>query len=161
MVRAAHHFCCIVPVNISSFLLSFHGGFPVPRFFLGKFPCSCLGCPFFCFLTERVSLWLCSDHCCGSDLSGQALPLRWGGTSHLVPPHRGAVCHGRHQITNTQVCECFGQPAQASPLGHFRHSRCLNELDQPFDLLKEVLLGQFGKSNWQSCFELLRLPVEM
>jgi hypothetical protein len=36
-----------------------------------------------------------------------------------------------------------------------------NKLDQPFDLLKEVLLGQFGKSKWQSYFELLRLPMEM
>ncbi len=30
-----------------------------------------------------------------------------------------------------------------------------NESDQLFDLLKEVLLGQFGKSKWQSYFELL------
>jgi hypothetical protein len=27
--------------------------------------------------------------------------------------------------------------------------------------LEEVLLGQFGKSKWQSYFELLRLPMEM
>jgi hypothetical protein len=27
--------------------------------------------------------------------------------------------------------------------------------------LKNTLLGQFGKSNWQSFFELLRLPMEM
>jgi hypothetical protein len=27
--------------------------------------------------------------------------------------------------------------------------------------LKEVLLGLFGKSKWQSYFELLRLPIEM
>jgi hypothetical protein len=31
--------------------------------------------------------------------------------------------------------------------------------DQPIDLLKEVLLGQFGKSKWQSYFELLQLPM--
>jgi hypothetical protein len=36
-----------------------------------------------------------------------------------------------------------------------------NESDQLFDLLKEVLLGQFGKSKWQSYFELLWLPMEM
>jgi hypothetical protein len=36
-----------------------------------------------------------------------------------------------------------------------------NESDQPFDLLKEVLLGQFRKSKWQSYFELLQLPMEM
>ncbi len=36
-----------------------------------------------------------------------------------------------------------------------------NDSDQPFDWLKTTLLGQFGKSKWQSYFELLRLPVEM
>ncbi len=36
-----------------------------------------------------------------------------------------------------------------------------NESDQLFDLLKDVLLGQFGKSKWQSYFELLRLPLSM
>jgi hypothetical protein len=36
-----------------------------------------------------------------------------------------------------------------------------NELDLPFDDLKIVLLGQFGKSKWQSYFELLRLPLDM
>jgi hypothetical protein len=29
------------------------------------------------------------------------------------------------------------------------------------DHLKNTLLGQFGKSKWQSYFELLRLPMEM
>jgi hypothetical protein len=33
-----------------------------------------------------------------------------------------------------------------------------NNSDQPFDHLKEVLLGKFGKSKWQSYFDLLRLP---
>jgi hypothetical protein len=33
--------------------------------------------------------------------------------------------------------------------------------DEPFDFLKNTLLGQFGKSKWQSYFELLRLPMEM
>ncbi len=36
-----------------------------------------------------------------------------------------------------------------------------NESDQPFDDLKVVLLGQFGKSKWQSYFELLRLLLDM
>jgi hypothetical protein len=36
-----------------------------------------------------------------------------------------------------------------------------NESDEPFDYLKNTLLGQFGKSRWQSCFELLCLPMEM
>jgi hypothetical protein len=33
--------------------------------------------------------------------------------------------------------------------------------DDPFDHLKNTLLGQFRKSKWQSYFELLRLPMEM
>jgi hypothetical protein len=36
-----------------------------------------------------------------------------------------------------------------------------SDLDQPFDHLKTVLLGQFGKSKWQLYFELLHLPLEM
>ncbi len=36
-----------------------------------------------------------------------------------------------------------------------------NDSDEPFDCLKTTLLGQFGKSKWQSYFELLRLPMEM
>jgi hypothetical protein len=34
-----------------------------------------------------------------------------------------------------------------------------NDSDEPFDFLKNTLLGQFGKS--KSYFELLRLPMEM
>ncbi len=36
-----------------------------------------------------------------------------------------------------------------------------NNSDEPFDFFKNNLLGQFGKSKWQSFFELLRLPMEM
>jgi hypothetical protein len=36
-----------------------------------------------------------------------------------------------------------------------------NDSDEPFDHLKNTLLGQFGKSKWQSYFELLHLPMEM
>jgi hypothetical protein len=36
-----------------------------------------------------------------------------------------------------------------------------NDSDQPFDHLKEVLLGKFGKSKWQSYFDLLCLLMEM
>ncbi len=36
-----------------------------------------------------------------------------------------------------------------------------NDSDEPFDHLKNTLLGQFGKSKWQSYLELLRLPREM
>jgi hypothetical protein len=36
-----------------------------------------------------------------------------------------------------------------------------NDSEEPFDCLKDALLGQFGKSKWQSYFKLLRLPMEM
>jgi hypothetical protein len=36
-----------------------------------------------------------------------------------------------------------------------------NNSAEPFDFLKNALLGQFGKSKWQSYFELLDLPMEM
>jgi hypothetical protein len=36
-----------------------------------------------------------------------------------------------------------------------------SDSDEPFDFLKNTLLGQFGKCKWQSYFELLRLPMEM
>ena len=36
-----------------------------------------------------------------------------------------------------------------------------NDSNEPFDFLKDTLLGQFGKSKWQSYFDLLRLPMEM
>jgi hypothetical protein len=35
-----------------------------------------------------------------------------------------------------------------------------NESDDIFDCLKDALFGQFGKSKWQSYFELLCLPAE-
>jgi hypothetical protein len=45
-----------------------------------------------------------------------------------------------------QVRQCFGQPAQASPLGHLNILNVCKESDKPFYLLKEVLLVQFRKS---------------
>jgi hypothetical protein len=36
-----------------------------------------------------------------------------------------------------------------------------NDSAELFDFKKNTLLGQFGKSKWQSYFELLRLPMEM
>ncbi len=36
-----------------------------------------------------------------------------------------------------------------------------SDSEEPFDFLKNTLLGQFGKGKWQSYFELLRLPMEM
>jgi hypothetical protein len=35
-----------------------------------------------------------------------------------------------------------------------------DDSDEPLNFLKNTLLGQFGKSKWQSYFELLRLPMQ-
>jgi hypothetical protein len=79
----------------------------------------------------------------------------------LIPPHPGPVCSGRNQITKAQICQCPCQPAQASPWGHLDTLDVCDDSDEPFYFLKNTLLGQFGKSSWQSYFELLRLPMEM
>jgi hypothetical protein len=34
-----------------------------------------------------------------------------------------------------------------------------NDSDEPFDFLRNTLLGQFGKSKWLCYLELLRLPM--
>jgi hypothetical protein len=36
-----------------------------------------------------------------------------------------------------------------------------NDSAETFNFLKQTLLEQFGKGKWQSCFELLHLPMEM
>jgi hypothetical protein len=46
-------------------------------------------------------------------------------------------------------------------VGHLDPLDVCNDSDEPFDFLKNTLLGQFGKSKWQSYFELLCLPMEM
>ncbi len=63
MVRAVLHFCSIFPCKHLFLLLNSQGGFHIPCFFL-EFPCSCLGCPFFCSFANcliltmfRLSRW--------------------------------------------------------------------------------------------------------
>ncbi len=104
-VRAALHFCSFfVPVNICSFVES---TWWLPRsLFPPGISVQLPGLPFFCSFTKHVSFWQCSDRQGGSNLSCQALPLWWGGTGHLVPPHQGAVRSSGHQIAWTQVCQC-------------------------------------------------------
>ncbi len=106
MVRAALIFSqwTFVPVVESSQWL--------PRsLFLPGISLQLPGLPLLLFFCKHVSFWQFSDCRSGSDLSGQVLPLKWGGTSHLVPPHRGAVRRGGHQTAKAQVRQCSGQPA--------------------------------------------------
>jgi hypothetical protein len=76
---------------------------------------------------------------------------------------RGAVCSNGNQVPKAQVL--YANALASLPKQVLQDILdtvdVCNESDQPFDLLKEVLLGQFGKSKWQSYFELLWLPMEM
>ncbi len=76
----------------------------------------------------------------------------------MVPPHRGPVCSCRHQIAKTNALASL--PKQVLQDILITLGAC-NDSDELFDFLKNTLLGQFGKSKWQSYFELLRLPMEM
>jgi hypothetical protein len=80
----------------------------------------------------------------------------------LVPTHQGPVRSCGHQIAKTQIHQRSPQPAQASPLGHFRHPGCL----QRFRSFFRSLENSFARAVWkeqvaESYFELLRLPMDM
>ncbi len=75
----------------------------------------------------------------------------------MVPPHRGPVRSGGYQIPKTQHANALASLPKQVILDTID---VCNNSDQSFDLLKEVLLGQFGKSKWQSYFDLLHLPMK-
>jgi hypothetical protein len=80
----------------------------------------------------------------------------------LVPPHRGPVCSSREQITKAQIRQNALTSLPKQVLQDILDTLGVcNNSAEPFDFLKNTLLGQFGKSKWQSYFELLRLPIEM
>ncbi len=80
----------------------------------------------------------------------------------MVPPHRGPVCSGGDQITKAQICQNALTSLPKQVLRDILDTLDVrNDSAEPFDFLKNTLLGQFGKSKWQSYFELLRLPMEM
>jgi hypothetical protein len=70
-------------------------------------------------------------------------------------------CSGRNQLTKLKYANALASlPKQV--LQHILDTLDVcSDSDKPFDFLKNTLLGQFGKSKWQSYFELLRLPMEM
>jgi hypothetical protein len=90
-------------------------------FFLGRVPCKSLDIANL-FWTFKHDSWRSDHPCrCSSNCSGQVLSLRWG-----------SVCSGRDQILKTQIRQCFSQPAQASPSGHFGHTWCVQRLWRAF-----------------------------
>jgi hypothetical protein len=89
------------------------------------------------------------------------LPIQRGGTSHLVLPHRGPIRSGRDQITKLKYANALANLPQQVLRDILDTLDVCNDSDDLFNCSKDVLLGQFGKSKWQSYFELLRLPMEM
>ncbi len=79
----------------------------------------------------------------------------------MVPPHRGPVCSGRDQIAKTKYANTLASLPKQVLRDILDTLDACNDSDEPFDFLKNTLLGQFGKSKWHSYFELLRLPMEM
>jgi hypothetical protein len=83
------------------------------------------------------------------------------GTSYLVQPHRASVRHGRYQDVKTQKCNTLASLPKQVLWDFLDTVDVYNDSNQPFESLKTFLLGQLGKSKWQSYFELLCLPLEM
>ncbi len=84
---------------------------------------------------------------CSSNCSGRALSLRWGGTSHLGPPHQGLVCSSRDQITKLKYANALASlPKQVL-------RDILNTLDickdsaEPFNYLKNTSLASLERAN--------------
>ncbi len=78
----------------------------------------------------------------------------------MVSPHRGPVHSGRDQIPKTYANALASLLKQVLRDILDTLDEC-NDSDEPFDQLKNTLLGQIGKSKRQSYFELLRLPIKM
>jgi hypothetical protein len=113
MVSAVLHFFVFVLVSYFFFYVEyFQSGFYVPSFFLGTIPCSCLSAPSFVFFHNMSQ----SDN-------GQTIAAAVTSQIKLCPYDEEELamwfCLIGHQIAKTQVCQCFGQPAQESPSGHF------------------------------------------
>ncbi len=104
-------------------LLNPHGGFPIPCFSWNS-PAVAWAALFSFFHKTCLILTMFRPSWHQRPLRSSFAPMT-RGTSHLVLPHRGTVHRGGHQIIKAQVRQCSGQPAQASPSGHFRNSRCL------------------------------------
>ncbi len=71
--------------------------------------------------------------------------MQWQGSDHRYSEYTNALANLPNQVLQDildtlDVC---------------------NDSDNPFNCFKDALLGQFGKSKWQSYFKLLRLPMEM
>ncbi len=74
----------------------------------------------------------------------------------MVPTHRGPVRSCGHQIAKLKYANVLPSLPKQVLRDILDTLDVCNDSDNPFELLKTVLLGQFGKSKWQSYFKLLR-----
>jgi hypothetical protein len=79
----------------------------------------------------------------------------------LVPPHRGPVCSAGIKSQKLEYANALASLPKQVLRDILDTTDVCNGSDEPFNFFKNTLLGQFGKSKWQSYFELLRLPMEM
>ncbi len=131
-------FCLFCSHEHLSLLLSSHGCFHVPCFFLEHFQVVVWAAPFFCFFTQHVSLWQWSDRCGGSDLTGQALPLGWGGTCYLVPLIQSQFTMVGIKSQKIRSVSALASLPKQVLRDIFDTVDVCNESDQSFGLLKEV-----------------------
>ncbi len=66
----------------------------------------------------------------------------------MVPPHRGPVCSGGDQITKIKYANALASLPKQVLRDILDTIDVCNGSDEPFDFLKNTLLGQFGKSKW-------------
>jgi hypothetical protein len=64
----------------------------------------------------------------------------------LVPPHRGPVCSSRNQITKLKYANALASLPKQVLRDILDTLDVCNDSAEPFDFLKNTLLGQFGKS---------------
>ncbi len=107
MVRAALHFGLFCSREDLFLLLSSYGGFPVPCFFLKAFPCSFLGCLFFCFFTQQSTqvhfpLLLFGKLKCRQTLTGLVANSTHATATAMHFPADGSLIFLTGQLTNNR-----------------------------------------------------------
>jgi hypothetical protein len=98
---------------------------------------------FFQHVTERPG----STHCSSCIFSGETLSLWWGGTTHLVLPHRGLVRRRGIRSQRLKYANTLASLAKRVLRDILDTIDVCNDSDQPFAHLKEVLLGNLERVN--------------
>jgi hypothetical protein len=77
----------------------------------------------------------------------------------MVPTHQGTISAGGIRSQKLRYTNSLANLPKQVLRDILDTVKACNNSEQPFDDLKRALLGQFGKSKWQSYFDLLRLPL--